>query len=660
MNTLLRKELRQLAAPVGSVLAVAIAATAAVGNQVIEIAEPSFGGNDEVRALGAAFALAGALLGWHQFASERKLATESYLVHRDGGHAAAFRAKCAAAWIAFAVGIAALAATFVARTWLFDVAAPVARWDALVSAIWAAWVIVPAHAAGVFTAQLRGTAATRTLAFFATAGGSLVLALLASRCFGDSGAASLAVYLPVIAATTWTWLALARRMFAEGDDPDLGHRKTLSLASAGLVSLFAVPLVENVVSSYQHGLGAALEARRPVIVADPDRRVLLAALDEQGWREVDPASGEFVGAELTGFRGRLFDPESPFTLLHSHAGTPLEWRQPSGDPSRLRVRDDAFLFSGSWQHVLLQGRGEWSAWIGSRDRAVLAYRRSDERLERLELARPDGRPFSARTAIVYGAGREGSAGFLVDLADSTAWRLAATGERPALEPLALPDGDRIVGVEHLQSLSRVRVGAFEPFGYSDRLAVRGERGLYVAFGEHFSPWTSGSAYIAPDDFAEHVEYHVTRVGGDRIAPVVAVTDARDGREIFRHEFAPRGAFEFALATAIRGLGLLRSPLVTGAGLALDDDTVRGAWLEWALHAARPWWFLHLGFVLLCAYDVQRRLRGATLVTRVFWLAVASFGGLMGWAAFHVLERRRLAEPARRDELAAHEPLLVTA
>ncbi|MCK6445483.1 MAG: hypothetical protein L6Q99_03750 [Planctomycetes bacterium] len=660
MNPMLSKELRQLAAPFGIVLAVAVAATAAVGNQAIEVAEPSFGGNDELRVLGAGFALAGATLGWHQFASERNRATESYLVHRDGGHAAAFRAKFVAAWIAFAIGIAALAVTFFARTWLLDVAAPVARWDSLGSAIWTACVIVPAHAAGVFTAQLRGSAATRTLGFFATAGGSLVLALLASRRFGDSGAASLGVYLPVLALTTWMWLALARRMFAEGDDPDLGYRKSLSLTSAGLVLLLAVPLVENVVSSYQRGLGTALEARRPVIVADPERRVLLAARDERGWRAVDPASGEFVGAELTGFRGRLFDQESPYALLHAHAATPLEWHGPAGDPSRLRVRDDAFSFAGSWQHLVLEGRGEWSAWIGSRDREVVAYRRSDDRLERVELARPDGRPFSERTAIVYGAGKEGSAGFLVDLADSTAWRFDASGARPVLEPLALPDGDRIVGVEQLQSISRARIGAFEPFGYSDRLAVRGERGLYVAVGEGLSSWTSGSVYVAPDDFDRHVEYRVTRVGGDRIAPLVAVTDAHDGRELLRHEFAPRGAVELMLTAAIRGLGLLRSPLVTGAGLALDDGTVRSAWLEWALHAARPWWFLHLGCVLLFAYDVHRRLAGAAFGTRVFWLAAALLGGLMGWAAFHALERRGHAEPARRDELAARVPLLVTA
>lgn len=659
MNASVRKELQQIARPAGAVLAAAVAATMAFGSQVIEIAEPGFGGNDAGRPLGAAFALAGALLGWHQFAVERARSTESYLVHRDGGHASAFRAKCSAAWIALAIALATLAAAFVARTWLFDTAAPVARWDALRCALWTALVFVPAHAAGVFASQLRGSSGARVLGFIAAGGGSLVIALLASRPVGSLGSASIALYGGAIALTSWVWLALGSRMFAAGEDPDLPHRSTLSLASSALVLACAVPLVENVASSYQRGLGGVLEARRPALVADAERRVFLAARDEGGWREVDPASGERVGPELAGFRGRLFDETSPYTLLYTPLATPLEWHSPAGDPSRLRVRKDAFSFSGSWQHLLLAGRGEWSAWLSSREREVVAYRRSEERLERERLARPDGRGFSAQTVIVYGAGADGSAGILVDLADATAWRLDTAGEHPALSPLALPDGDRILGVEQLQSVARARLGTWEPFGYSDRLALRGERGLYIALGASLVAWTSDATFVAPEDFAGRVEYRVIRVGGDRIAPVLAVLDARDGRELLRHDFRPRGPVEGTLAGAIRAIGLLRSPLATLAGLSLDGATVRGPLLEYALHAARPWWFVHFALVLALALATHRRLAGASQGLRAFWIAAVMLAGPLGWAISLVLGPRRALQVAPRAQPLPSRPLLVT-
>ncbi|MCC6409712.1 MAG: hypothetical protein IT453_21335, partial [Planctomycetes bacterium] len=462
MSPWIRKEWRQIAWLVWLVAVVVAVAPSLWGNEWIELGEPGFGGNDSARASFAVWTFVGAALGFLQFREERARSTESYLVHRDGGHAAAFRAKVVAAWLAWTIWVSIFALVFIARTWLFDPAAPVARWSSLAEAAWIALGFVPGHAFGVFAALVRANSAMRFTAFLSTAGGTIVAASLASRDVFGTGAASASLYVATLAALTALGLALSSRMFAAGDDRELPFAPRIGLLGATLVLACTVPLLENVLSSYQHAAVLALEKRRPMILAGADRVPFLATETDAGWRRVDPKTGELVGEPLIGFEARLFDREADYAMLHAHWMTPLEWSEPSGDPTRMRVSRDPFLFAGSWQHVVLGGKGQWSAWLSSKSRRVDAYRRSETKLERVELTRPDAREFSERTVIVYGGGEKGGEGALVDLADGTAWRVRFEGERPALAPIALPDGDRIVGVEHLQSVHRARIGAWEP------------------------------------------------------------------------------------------------------------------------------------------------------------------------------------------------------
>ncbi|MBI5433684.1 MAG: hypothetical protein HZA52_12710 [Planctomycetes bacterium] len=660
MKPWIRKEWRQIAWLVWLVALVVAVAISIRGNEWIEIGEPGFGGNDSGRATFAACTLLGAALGYLQFREERSRSTESYLVHRDGGHASAFRAKVLAAWLAGATWLAVGSSVFVARTWLLDPAAPVARWGSLGDTAWIALGFVPGHAFGVFSALVRAGAGMRLTAILSTAGGTIIAATFASRDVFGTGAASVSLYFATLTALTALGLALSARMFVAGDDRELPFAPRIGLPGAAILLVCAVPLIENVLSSYQHAVVLALEKRRPLILAGADRVPFLAKESDGGWRRVDPKGGELVGPALVGFKASVFDREATFTLVHAHWMTPLEWNEPSGDPTRLRVSRDPFLFAGSWQHVVRGDKGEWSAWLSSKSRRLDAYRRSETQVEHLELARPDAREFSERTVIVYGGGEKGGEGTLVDLDDGTAWRVRFESERPVLAPIALPDGDRIVGVLQLQSVHRARTGSWEPFGYSDVLAVVGERGTYVAVGDGFVPRIGDDASVAPSEFDARVEYRVRRIGGDRVSPVIAVLDGRNERELLRHDFAATTPVDACLVGATRMLGLARSPIVTAVGLALDRTRVRASRTELALHGARPLWFVHFALALLMLFDVHRRLAGAPRGVRIFWLATTLLVGLVAWATCRALEPARTELAPTTSPRATSEPRLVTA
>lgn len=659
MNVRVRKECQQIAIWVLCVTLLVVIAISVWGNEVIEVGMPGFGGNDSGRLIATLLTLLGASLGFWQFNTERAWSTESYLVHRDGGHAAAFRSKVLAAWLGGALFVVAVAVAFVVRTWLFDPNAHVARWSSLVEALWTSLLFVPAHAAGVFVSQLRLPAAGRLISALLMGGGVLVAAIVASRDLFHVGAASPWLYLAALATLTALLLAAARRMFAAGDDRDLPFTPRLAIGVALLVLASAVPLLENVIGVYQRRLLELAERRRPVILADATGPLFLARQTDTGVRRVDGGTGAAIGEPLTPSAAALvFDDAAPYTLVYGHHMTPLEWSAPAGDPTRPRGPRQPFAFAGSWQHVVMGGAGEWSAWFASRSRQIEAYRHEGDERRRVVLSRPDGREFSLRTVIVYTwVGHRGAA--VVDLGDGTAWRFDAA-EQPRLVAMSLPDGDRIRSVEMLQSPRRALVGIWEPFGYSDVLVVIGERGKYTHDGQTFQPWSGDAESIAPADFAAHMRYQVRRVGGDRVTPVVAVFDAHSGAELFRHEYRAGSLLERAALITTRLLGLARSPCGLLGNLLADDVHVQRASIELARHATRPIWYLHLLLVLLMVFDVRRHTAGAAAPVRLLWMAVTALCGCVGWIACRSLERRRPIVPAAADGAAVPRPILATA
>ncbi|MCE9592702.1 MAG: hypothetical protein K8S98_00775 [Planctomycetes bacterium] len=664
MNALFRKEWRQIASPVWTLAAASALGVSFFGSEMIPLGEPSMGGVEAWPVIFTAFAFVGAAIGFLQFQLERAQATESYLVHRSGGYVAAFRAKCFAAWAALPVLLAVGLATFVARTWLLDPNAAIARWDVLIDVFWLSLGYVPAHALAVLASQLRANVGVRiTCALYAT-GGTIACAGVASQALFGAGSSSTSLYLAVLAALTAVGLTLARRMFAAGDDGDLPFAPSLHFATVLIALALSVPIGEALLFSYQRGLVTALETQRPWILADQERNVFPARETNAGWRRVDVESGEPIGAPLEGWKRFDTAADARYWTLYAHSVTPLEWNAPSGDPSKLRVWTSPFLFSGSWQHVVLgeNAGAKWGVWFGSKRRELLAYRRGDDApVQRFDLQRPDHHGFSDRTVIVYGGGDNSSTGALVDLGDQTAWRVDLEGE-PKLVPLSLPDGDRIVGVEQLQGNFRARFGLWEPFGYSDRLAVVGERGLYIHVAQQFLAWKSDQWFVEPSKFAERAEYLVRRVDGDRVSPVIAVLDPSSGRELLSYDYAPRRPLERALAAGTRILGLAHAPLATAAGLMSDDGVVRDARTELALFGTRPIWYVHFAFALFLAFDVRRRLGDAPSerVARALWIAATLLFGFLAWVACRALEPRRPRTLASAKPAPLGAPLIVTA
>jgi hypothetical protein len=659
MNACLRKEVRQIAPWI--LLASAALGCAAVfaGPLVIELGPPRMRGHEGLRRIAALYAALGAWLGYFQVQVERMQRTEGSLAQRAGGLRAALRAKCAAAWLAL-VPLALLPlAAFAATRPLLDAQVGVARWSVLRDLPWVALVFVPGHALGLLVASLRTWPTARFLIGVAGVGALLWLAASSSRPAPDATAGSLARYAAAIAAASAALLAAAHALYAPSDERDLPLRGWRRALAALTVLVLGVQIFDLGISRFQDGAAQLANALRPSIYADRGGEVFLARKIGGATRRVDGRGEAITDAEPVELGRSLFRPDAPTTVLYDHERTPLSWSQPSGDPQRPRVRREPFLFQGSWQHVeFAEALGsDWQADFNTHTRELLVHRKGPGSvLERTRLTRPEGE-FSERTVIVYGANKQAqSATCLVDLEDGTVWRIEY-GEPPRLVPVPLPPGERVLGVEQLQSNFRARAGWYERFGVSDRLALVGERSLYVYQSDAWMEWSDDAFYTANSSVASRALYRVRRVGGDALEPVIAVQEGASGAELLRLDYARIGGAPAFAVGAARALALLRTPAATLLGrFGPSELAAPGSARELQLRGAGALWWLHVLIALLLARDARKQLMRSPgdASARALWLLAILATGFAAWVACRAIEPR--AAPAGAEPSAARKPL----
>lgn len=646
-----RKEVRQIAPWI--LLASGLLAALAIftGAQLLELGPPRTGGHESVRRIAALYTGLGAWLGLAQVQIERSQRTEGALALRRGGLRAALRAKCVAAWLALLPLALVPLATFAATHALLDPQAQVARWSVLQHVPWLVLPFVPGHALGLLAASLRASPVARTVILIAGVGALCRLAFASARPALGATASSPAHYALAIALASAALLAAAHALCAPGEERDLPLRGARRALAAAAVLALGVPILDSGFETIQRALLYAANERRPSIYASRSGEVFFAREIDGTTRSVDARGEPLTDAQPIAIGRNLFGPEAPITVLYDHERTPLSWSQPSGDPNLPRVRREPFLFQGMWQHVeFAEALGfDWEADFNTHTRELLVYRKGPgQALELTRIARPQG-AFSERTVIVYGANAQAqSATCLVDLEDGTSWRIEY-GEPPRLAPVPLPPGERVLGVEQLQSNFRARAGWYERFGVSDRLALVGERSLYVYQSEAWLAWSDDAFYTANSTVAERALYRVRRVAGDALEPVIAVQDGPSGKELMRLDYGETGGTPAVLIGAARALALLRTPgaslLGRFGGSELADP---GSLRELRLHGAGSLWWLHLALACVLAFDARAKLvRGpGDSSSRALWMLAILALGFGAWVVCRAIEPSAMRAGAR--------------
>jgi len=649
------KELRQIVPWIALACGLLAVLTGVAGAQLLELGPPRTGGHEGPRRVVALFTWLGACLGFAQVQIERAQRTEGSLALRRGGVRTALRAKCVAAWVALLLLALAFPAGLTTNHALLDPEAEVARWSVLWLVPWLVLPFVPGHALGLLVASLRAAPTSRIVILIAGIGALCQLAFASSRPALGATASSPAVYALTLAAASAALLAGAHALHASGDERDLPLRGGRRALAAAAVLVLGLPILDSGFATIQRALLLAANARRPTIYADRAGEVFLAREIDGEARRVDARNAAIAGAEPVELGRSLFGPDAPTTILYDHERTPLSWSQPSGDPNVPRVRREAFLFQGTWQHVeFAEVLGfDWESDFNTHTRELLVYRKGPgQAVELTRLARPQG-AFSERTVIVYGANAQAqSATCLVDLEDGTAWRIEY-GDPPRLVPVPLPPGERVLGVEQLQGNFRARAGWYERFGVSDRLALVGERSLYVHQSQAWLAWSDDEVYTANATVAERALYRVRRVAGDALDPVIAVQDVPSGKELMRLDYGRFGGTPAILTGAARGLALLRVPLASLLGrFGPSELAAPGSLRELQLRGAGSLWWLHLALAIVLALDARAKLvRGpGDSGARALWLLAILALGFGAWIICRAIEpvaTRAEALPAPR-------------
>ncbi|MGE3175349.1 MAG: hypothetical protein AB7O97_22180 [Planctomycetota bacterium] len=499
---------------------------------------------------------------------------------------------------------------------------------------WFAALLAPAVSAAA-VGLWAGTLPCAVLLRLWIAVGVEYLALVAiGFAVGREGGFALFVLLHVALAAVLLWLTVRNAgVAADADRPwDARVRRTSgAIGLAGFVGSGALLL-----ALWGSEQMATLANASPSIEALPQGVGLVANLDRQGYQEVVVDAdhrpvGEPLARDVRTERlwnryrvGRTRDPE---------IGAPR--------PADLRSEHGLVLWNGAL-HVL---RSRW-----------------DEAPRHLVLHKPDGAPFAAQARFVdvRSEGRREHA--ICEIGARQLWMLDRASRE--LVPLALPDGDTLVGVAYAQMDQRdpqrrieTQLGAYELRADSE-IVFRGERGVYrIADGE-FVPALPWQVVAAQKD--KDAEYTIEVVDTDPMAPHVQV---RRGDElVFDHVFAVRTGAEWAAFAPRLVMAAAMPPLLQLAsfaspalaaderGIGLLDPLLRGRRHAWLLLASCA---VGVG----CAFAGVRRLRrlGADANTRRLWAVWITLTGPLGLVASIVAERPRAYAAASADESAAAPP-----
>ncbi len=671
MRALLKKELHGLLPETVISGFLGGAGLIAVGRFAVDWGPPGHDVGDGITIYAMTMLLTGAALGFWQLYTERKEGTDAYLIHRATGAAGAFQAKLLAGWISLSLLVVMVLAIHALWFALFSPAGPLARWERAWQHLALSTLIFSGYGLGLWTSALPRAESTRFLMLLLACSSSLALSSLVSlRWNGGPSAPVLRFALVQIAlAAAFTWQA--RRTYLSGVEPErpLGGRLALwnvPLALVGLALPFAL-----LQSSLQKGLRGRILSNREHIVQAPDGELFLAGRFGRfasGFVRFDQ-SGLPVSEELLRYTGwGRGGGEDYWTVFHPDQ-TPLAWSTSSPPPLRRLFVGKPFELSSSWLHI--RGLGwpnlPWrpTAWLDQASGWVHAAESIAEEpvaMHRLGKGSSSER-FSRSTMAVFPS--EGSGACLVDRSDASAWRLEGQGAGTRMVPAPLPEGERLIDVERVHSLWRIHVGLYEPFGVSDTLVARGERGHWSWTDTGWVPYEGWPGSVLESQAPAAIELRVRNANGDGLAPRIEVLDARTGDVRFAHDYLPRTGVQKLALLGAQVLAVLRPPLASLPALRQDasaPERMRRPLdkfvLDPALAGGHRAWLAVLGFLLALAMaaTASRHLgrSGSDRPLRLLWIALVAVLGLPAFVACCFVEPQRLRQPATRQRQSAAE------
>lgn len=286
------------------------------------------------------------------------------------------------------------------------------------------------------------------------------------------------------------------------------------------------------------------------------------------------------------------------------------------------------------EQVLMKGPeyAIWTVVVGRDTGRVHALRQpfgEGEMSVQEDVERPDGGHFSPNAALFEAGRDDGEALFVADPGDDTVWRveLPETGARMTLEPVPMPEGDRVEGIEWVRS--------------GDDLQT--ERGLVGTAGVYSwdgSDWQRAVRAFPPSPReAEET---------DALTPLLVV-QGTDVRETLRQRVTLSSFGDRFFAVAAAAPAVLRPAPLALATVIAPDRSTRRDWVRDPVVADRPWLlFLPLIGTAWALLGVRRRLRalGTDAARRRPWLVATALGGP---AIYFLLRAVETARAHRRME-----------
>jgi hypothetical protein len=608
--------------------------------------------------------LAGLALGLGQFTLERWQGTEAYLVHRGTGRRGAFRAKVLA-------GLASLVLLAIVPPSLFGSFylssqdhAGSASVLSLVQAAIAGATVVPGYALGVFVAQVRRGWILR--AALALLGAATLLSALTWLAHPAVQLWHIPFVGPLLAAA---WLLfLAGREFETGErskrSRPIALLRALTTAALCLPFFLFVPffvraaLRIDVMAGFPH---VVEDGQGKLFVATPterDRASLLGSnpgiprvgnvyelVDAEGGRVPDSTALHYNS--WSSYSDNQVAPHADkahFTTLYAPFWTPM-----TQVPEIVRRTDGhhprgPLQLSGPW-HVARDQPVGWHVLVDLSDGAVWVGAWSTMPRHRLATLGPSIRVLE---------GKRNSGPVLCDEATGllrTLRNQQDNDELPVLEVVALPDGDRFVGVEPLYSVDAARIGVRIK---AQGELLRGTTGLYVRDHQGWLRWEelglSERAGRAPeteldelhrwslvfsslDGFGFHLDVLDAVTGDTRLAIDLTPTTQRQRNKAFLAELA---CLTFSPAVVLASWSSPRR-------VAPEHFGVIGPTLLDELRGRNRTGIVVASLLLAAALTRQlwRRLGqgGAPLELRLWWCGATALLGLPAYVLCRLLEPR---------------------
>lgn len=640
-------------------------------------------------------AIAGVVLGYLQFASERWLGKTAYLLHRGTGRSTIFSAKVIAGLGATLIlSLGPLVVFALARRFLSD-NGPLVRFDRVVEPACAAAFAATAYGLGVLAAQVR----RHPIAEIVLANVGICGAVLLAICVLDHSPAdvngALTVFVTSQLGLGAILLALARRMFLDDVDREIAIRR----APLGALALVAVPMVVlpavAIVASLQgHFLAASRRSDAILLRDDGDGSIFAVRRDRRGDYRCLDARGEFdMSAPELRPSGQDITYE---TLYPSHDFFPLRRGMEFPKARWESVRDNYLRYllpGGSMHEAVAASPGDLSVFFDRTHHVLRIYGlverwgagQGREVPVQFEPGKPpSGATFSDDTRIVRGLARPRPAmelsqallghapaedrmhSCIVDPADGSHWSLDLKASPPVLVLDALPGGDRFVKLEPLYERRPGEPGRRWTVGID--VVVRGEKGAYVWDGAAFRDYEPTSTLALEADVASRIGVRVVAMATDPLVTRVEIRSTSDDHVRFTWDYGPRNPLERISASLAQGLTLLRPPLANVIASAQPAATE-------PINFWQPSWFLDpllvggrrsallassLVLGLASALWTSRRLRrqGTALPVLAVWTVVVFLAGPFAFLVARMFETRPSSALEAEPRAALQPELLI--